>query len=87
MVADKLDYSKIKEIVSGWYHYTLLKLGYADKETKEMAEQRLLICDTCEIRSGSICSAYRSIDGVIGCGCPILPKSLSLSSKCPLNKW
>lgn len=83
----------LKEILEGWGNWILDKLKLVDPQTKEIAKLRLLVCDTCPIRTGHICSPNKSDVHVItgetkfGCGCAIPAKTLSLDSKCPLGKW
>lgn len=84
--------SKLKEITEGWFNYAKKELGLLDLQTAEVAEKRLKICSTCKIRTGDRCDSTKG--GIskynkftYGCGCPLIPKSLSPSSRCPLDYW
>ncbi len=39
----------ISNIASGWFNHIKDKLGMLDKETKDLAEARLKICDICPL--------------------------------------
>ena len=74
--------SKIKQILSGWGNLLKDEMGFLDKETKDMSTKRLLICNNCPIRTENVCDKLKG-----GCGCPIIPKSLSPESDCPKGYW
>jgi len=75
---------KFKEIVDGWKNH--IAPPEELKETIEsISKSRLEICTPCE---------YNSTPGKIKvwsrckqCGCPLIQKSKSLQSKCPVDKW
>jgi len=83
----------LKHILEGWGNWAKLQFGLVEPKLKNLSKKRLLICDTCYIRAGNICSSNRSdIDKItkekkFGCGCAIPPKTLVPDSKCPLSKW
>ena len=83
----------LKDILDGWGNVVKDQLGLLDTKTKEMAELRLLNCNYCHIRDGSICSPKRvgkhieTGETKKGCGCVISAKTLAPDSKCPIGKW
>jgi hypothetical protein len=85
--------SQIKQILEGWGNRVKEHIGLLDEETRLMAEERLHICNICEVRDGNACSPQRTIlnevNGTMvhGCGCNISAKTLSPSSNCPASKW
>ena len=84
--------STIKNILSGWGNLIKANFDKLDDSVKKLSEERLNICDSCDIRLGSICNPSkvgRHVDGSIkrGCGCNIAAKSMVKHAKCPLGKW
>ena len=84
---------KINEIAEGWFNVTKDKLGILDPKIRIMAERRLQICNNCPVRDAGTCSEKRIGTHVrtgisrSGCGCPLIAKSKSPTSFCPLGKW
>ena len=89
----KEETSQISQILSGWGNKIKEHFGVLDKETKEMSEKRLFLCNTCYMRSGNTCDPRKQMKNnqtgevVRGCGCNISAKSMSPHSACPLEKW
>lgn len=85
--------SKLNEILTGWANTVKDRFDMLDPEVKLISEERLNICNECPMRNGSICDPRRFGQnvktGVLmrGCGCNLLAKTMSPSSKCPLDKW
>ena len=85
--------SKINEILSGWANLIKGNFGQLDNEVKKISEERLNICDSCDIRLGSICDPrkygihIKTGKLTRGCGCNIAAKTMSVNSKCPIGKW
>lgn len=85
--------SQISQILSGWGNRIKDAFGVLDEETKEMSKKRMLICNTCYMRTGNTCDPRKSMKNNItgeiarGCGCNISAKSMSPASKCPLDRW
>jgi hypothetical protein len=85
--------SQLNEILLGWGNVVKDKIGILDLDTKQLAESRLLICNSCYLRVGNTCSpkmvGYNTKTKELkkGCGCNISAKTLSPQSKCPLDKW
>jgi hypothetical protein len=50
------------------------------QERKEVAKQRLAICDTCDRYDPTTTQCKE-------CGCFMILKSVFPASNCPLNKW
>lgn len=76
--------SKFKEIIQGWRN-TFIPPKEAKEFIHKVSEERLSICKTCpnnttpgKIKFYSRCSE---------CGCPLIQKSNSLISKCPIGLW
>lgn len=84
---------KLNEILDGWGNLVKNTFGILDEQTKKIAEQRLLHCDVCHIRTVNTCDPNKAIEHVQtkewvrGCGCNISAKTLSRKSKCPAGKW
>lgn len=76
--------SRITEIIEGWRNHLA-----PPEELKELiqltSEHRLSICTPCEFNSTP--NRIKNWSRCKSCGCPLLQKSKSLQSKCPVNKW
>jgi cytoskeletal protein CcmA (bactofilin family) len=70
--------SKISEILNGWGGMARAGLGILESDKKVISENRLNICNECELRKIMFCGK---------CGCLITAKVLSMESTCPINKW
>lgn len=68
----------ISNIASGWFNHIKDKLGMLDKETKDLAEARLKICDICPRRVKNKCGV---------CGCQLEAKAKDPNSTCPIKRW
>jgi hypothetical protein len=85
--------SKLNEIINGWANVVKDRIGTLDPNIKQMAENRLLLCNVCHMRINNTCSPKNiGINEITkvetkGCGCNISAKTLSPESKCPLSKW
>lgn len=85
--------NKINEILEGWGNVIKDKFNMLDPDIKKLSTTRLYHCNKCPIRVKNSCS--RQLSGISvktkqikhGCGCNIAAKTLSPSSKCPLEKW
>lgn len=83
----------IKHIIEGWANYVKDKFDALPGDIKSLSEARLLMCDGCEIRTGTSCDTAKSGKHLLtgetanGCGCHIAAKSMAVDSKCPLGKW
>lgn len=85
--------SQIQQILTGWGN--LVKSHFVDlpPELKAESEQRLNICNDCDMRNGGTCNPQKTGTHVItgetvnGCGCRLAAKALSPGSVCPLGKW
>lgn len=83
----------IKDIIEGWANVVKDRFNQLDPETKKVSEDRLMLCNICDIRTGNTCDPRKlgeHVDNgrlVRGCGCNISAKTLSTNSKCPLGKW
>ena len=85
--------SVIKDILTGWGSLIKSHFDNLDNDTKKLSEERLSICDSCDIRLGSICNPSKTGIHVKtgnlrkGCGCNIAAKSMVKHAQCPLGKW
>jgi hypothetical protein len=83
----------IRDIIEGWANVVKDRFNQLDPDTKRLSEDRLLLCDSCDIRTGNTCDPRKKGEHVAtgqlvgGCGCNISAKTLSTNSKCPLGKW
>lgn len=74
--------SQVNDIFSGWYNLALDKLNLLSEEKKKIGLERLEICNTCPIRTSFYCDKDKG-----GCGCNVAAKVVSISGKCPKDKW
>jgi hypothetical protein len=85
--------ANIIHILEGWGNYVRQRFDVLDSDTQQLASDRLLHCDACEIRRGNTCDpnqwGYHVVtnEKKTGCGCNIAAKTLSRGSECPLGKW
>jgi hypothetical protein len=83
----------VEHIITGWANVVKDKFNVLDPATKDMAGQRMQLCNMCYLRTGNTCDPKKGgmnlKTGKIekGCGCNIAAKTLSPHSKCPLAKW
>ena len=83
----------IEHIITGWANVVKDKFNVLDPATKDMAAERMQLCNMCYLRTGNTCDPSKGgmnlKTGKIekGCGCNIAAKTLSPQSKCPLAKW
>jgi hypothetical protein len=84
---------QLNEILDGWGNLIKSNFGLLGEEYRIMAEERLLHCNGCSIRTDNTCDPNKMIlnektnQMVSGCGCNIAAKTLSRASKCPAGKW
>ena len=64
---------KVSEIFNGWKNVV-----FPNEHVEQIAKARVSICGTCEHNVKSRC---------MKCGCPLVAKTRSMKSHCPLNKW
>lgn len=67
----------VKEIFEGWKNVFGKKNNYVEN----VAKQRMEICRECPYRS------TKGIEHCTECGCPLVGKTRSLSSSCPVGRW
>ena len=85
--------AKLVNILEGWANVIKSEFGKLSPELQREAGKRMEICDTCDLRSGHICSPLRhkqhKITGnvVRGCGCVLLAKAMSPDEHCPAGEW
>lgn len=83
----------ISNILRGWGNLILDEFDLLSPELKDLAERRLKICDSCEIRTDNKCDKRKkgiNIETgqlVKGCSCNLSAKCLDPDSECPLAKW
>jgi len=65
--------AKISEIFNGWKNVV-----FPNEEVERTAKVRAAICSQCEYNVKSRCKK---------CGCPLIAKTRSMDSDCPLKKW
>jgi len=84
---------KLNEILDGWGNLIKSNFGLLDEKYRLMAEKRLILCNSCPIRTNNTCDPNKMIlnkknnQMVSGCGCNISAKTLSPQSQCPAGKW
>ena len=65
--------SKVSEIFNGWKNVV-----FPNEHVEKIAKARASICGQCEHNVKSRC---------MKCGCPLIAKTRSMQSHCPLKKW
>lgn len=84
---------RIKNILEGWGKLIISNFNELEPDVQARAQNRLLICDGCEMRTSSICDPNKLTKNlktgalVKGCGCHLRAKVLATNSKCPADKW
>ncbi len=77
----------------GWANLIRDRFNQLDQDTKRISEQRLVLCNLCDIRLNATCDPKKVAPHVItgelkrGCGCNIAAKTMAKNAKCPLGKW
>ena len=51
---------EIKQVLKGWGNFVLKELNFLDERTKKTAEQRMLICSTCPVRTIGKCDKTKT---------------------------
>lgn len=80
----------LKHIVEGWRNHII-----PPKDMKavieKVSEERLEICKACPYQSDNVKESGRTIYRpdlhCTSCGCTLVAKTKSLSSRCPIGKW
>ena len=65
--------AKVSEIFNGWKNVV-----FPNEHVEKIAKARASICGDCEYNVRSRCTK---------CGCPLIAKTRSMQSHCPLKKW
>lgn len=65
--------TKAQEIIQGWGNVI-----FSDPAIEEEAKRRASICGACKYNVNNKCQK---------CGCPLIAKTRSPNSKCPISKW
>ena len=66
----------IKYIIQGWWN-VILDL-FSDLKYKKYFDERMSICRQCPYNKYNVCTV---------CHCPLISKTKSEDSMCPLKKW
>lgn len=80
-------------ILTGWGNLIKNRFDILPEQIKKEGEKRLLICDTCPLRTGNNCDPSKIGINIEtgqerrGCGCKLSAKALDPNSECPLSKW
>ena len=84
---------QLEQIAQGWVRFGLSKMHFTSDKVKARAEERIAVCDTCEMRVDNTCSTSKEGINVVtrqlksGCGCNLSAKALADEPACPLSKW
>ncbi len=65
--------NKLKEIIDGW-----VNVAFPNPTAERLHRNRALICSQCKFNIKNVCKK---------CGCPLIAKTRSAKSTCPLKKW
>lgn len=76
--------SKVSEILEGWRNH-IIPPDHLKDLIQEVSKTRLDICTPCEFNSTK--NRIKLFSRCTQCGCPLIQKSKSLQSSCPINKW
>ena len=85
--------SVVSQILTGWGNLVKSHFVELAPELKAQSSNRLLICNSCDMRNGGTCNPSKTGKHVVtgqevrGCGCRLAAKALSPGSVCPLGKW
>ena len=85
--------SVVSQILTGWGNLVKSHFVELAPELKAQSSNRLLICNSCDMRNGGTCNPSKTGKHVVtgqevrGCGCRLAAKALSPGSICPLGKW
>lgn len=85
--------SVVNQILTGWGNLVKSHFVELKPELKAQSANRLLICNSCDMRNGGTCNPsktgihVKTGQEVRGCGCRLAAKALSPGSVCPLGKW
>jgi len=83
----------IINIITGWANLLRDRFDVLPDDLKQMAEERLIICNSCHMREQNTCMTNRTGINIEtgkvrkGCGCNLSAKTLDPNSECPLAKW
>ena len=64
---------KMSEILEGWKNVV-----FPNEHVEQIAKARANMCAGCEFNVKSRCTK---------CGCPLVAKTRSMQSHCPIKKW
>ena len=84
---------QIENILTGWANRVKDQFNLLDDATKKVAEERMSICDACDLRNNNTCDPKKTGTNVVtgavtnGCGCNLSAKTLAPKASCPLAKW
>lgn len=83
-------FGRITEILEGWRNHLVPPEELRDI-IQQVHEERMNICNKCPFQSENAKNdGYTTIRVDVHCtkcGCPLVSKTKSLSSKCPIGKW
>lgn len=77
-------FDKLQEIIEGHRNH-MFPPEKLREVIKEVSDKRLSICTPCEYNSTP--RKIKFYSRCKNCGCPLIQKSKSLQSKCPIDKW
>lgn len=72
-----LEMEKIIEIYNGWKNLVIKQ-----SDIEDMSAWRMEICNDCDKKVNQL-----GMDVCGECGCPLMSKTRSPQSECPLSKW
>lgn len=75
---------EFNKILEGWRNHLFPPQEIKDFVHK-ISEERLAICKTCP--NNSTPDRIKMFSFCKNCGCPLIQKSKSLSSECPVKNW
>lgn len=65
--------SKLQDIIQGW-----VNVIWENPRIEKIAMDRAVVCSDCFYNVNNTCTS---------CGCPLIAKTRSEYSKCPMGKW
>lgn len=75
---------EISHILEGWRNH-LFPPAKLKNFIKETSDSRLGICEPCDFNSSQ--GKIKGSSYCKNCGCPLIQKSKSLKSSCPIGRW
>lgn len=78
--------SKILDIAKGWTYSALSVFNLLSKETQQLSDDRMRVCNTCDMNTANIKNAGAR-PRCLMCNCFLPEKTFDKKQNCPSDKW